>query len=98
MKISEDGNGVRLRVYVQPRGAKNEILGMQGDALKIRVTSPPVEGAANHELTRFLAGLLDVPRSRIEILTGHKSRYKTIRISDASPEQIQAILSPKSTT
>jgi uncharacterized protein len=74
-------DGVVLRVIVQPRASRSEPAGIQQGALKLRLTAPPVEGAANEECIRLLAKLLDVPASRLRLISGHKSRRKTIVIS-----------------
>ena len=73
-----------LKVYLYPKSSKNEIVGPYRDGIKIKVTAPPVEGKANQALIRFLAGELSVSPSRIEILKGHHSREKTVRISGIS--------------
>ena len=79
-KITKTATGVTLRVRVQPGASKNEIVGVQQDALKIRISAPPVEGKANKALVQFLAEQLEVRRSQVEILSGHTSRIKTIRV------------------
>ena len=71
-----------LKIYLQPKSSKNEIVGPYRDGIKIKVTAPPVEGKANEALVRFLAGKLGVSASRIEILQGHHSREKKLRISE----------------
>jgi uncharacterized protein (TIGR00251 family) len=70
-----------LKVYLQPKSSKNEIVGLYRDGIKIKVTAPPVEGKANEALIRFLAKELGISISSIEILKGHRSREKTLRIS-----------------
>ncbi len=72
-----------LKIYLQPKSSKNEIVGPYRDGIKIKVTAPPVEGKANEALVRFLAGRLGVSASHIEILQGHRSREKKLRISDS---------------
>ena len=72
---------ILLKVYLQPKSSKNEIVGAYRDGIKIKVTAPPVEGKANEVLIRFLAKELNVSPSSIEILKGHHSREKTLRIS-----------------
>lgn len=69
-----------INVLLQPRARQNEIMGKHGDALKIRITAPPVDGKANAHLCRFLASLLDVPASSIDIISGETSRNKRVRI------------------
>lgn len=70
-----------LLVHVVPRARATGVAGRHGDALKIRLAAPPVDGAANDELVRFLAEQLAVPRSAITITTGHTGRRKTIKVS-----------------
>lgn len=70
-----------LKVYVQPKSAKNEIVGPYRDGVKIRVAAPPVEGKANRGLILFLAEELQISPSQIKIIRGHHSREKTLRIS-----------------
>ncbi|OGP90251.1 MAG: YggU family protein [Deltaproteobacteria bacterium RBG_16_47_11] len=70
-----------LKVYLQPKSSKNEVVGPYRDGIKVKVTAPPVEGKANEALIRFLSKELNVSLSCIEILKGHHSREKTLRIS-----------------
>ena len=76
--------GVRVRVRVQPRASRSEIVGVAGDALKIRLAAPPVDGAANDALIRFLAGSLHAPRSSLTLVSGRTSRTKVIDIQGIS--------------
>ena len=84
--------GTLLELAVQPRASRNAISGMQGDRLKIRLTAPPVEGEANKECIRYLASVLDVAKSDLELVQGHKSRRKTILVRNLSPETLAALL------
>ena len=68
---------------VVPRASRSEIVGLHDGALKIRIAAPPVEGAANNELVRFLAKKLSVPRSAVTLASEANSRSKTIRIANA---------------
>ena len=68
-------------MHVVPRARTTAVAGRHGDALKIRLAAPPVDGAANEELVRFLAERLAVPRSAITIATGHTGRRKTVKIA-----------------
>ena len=68
--------GTSLRVHVQPRASRTEIVGWHGDAIKICVAAPPVDGAANAELVRFLAEALGVPRSAVRVASGRSGRGK----------------------
>jgi uncharacterized protein (TIGR00251 family) len=69
-----------LKVYLQPRSSRNEIIGPYRDGIKIKVTAPPVEGKANEALIKILAKEFKITASSIEILKGHNSREKIIRI------------------
>lgn len=77
--------GVQLRVRVQPRAAKTGIVGEHGGALRIRVAAPPVDGAANEALVRFLADRLGVSRSAVSITGGASGRSKLVRIGGIDP-------------
>ena len=79
--LKEVPGGVLLKVRIQPRASKNEVSGLHGDALKLRLTAPPVEGEANRACVEFVAELVGVSRGQVEIVSGHKSRDKTLMIS-----------------
>jgi uncharacterized protein len=82
-------HGVRLTLHIQPRAARTEISGRHGDAIKIRLAAPPVDGAANAELISFLADRLGVPRAAVVIRHGESGRRKTVEIGGLSPAQAQ---------
>ncbi len=86
--INESGGGVTFAVRVHPRAKRNGITGELGDALKISLTSPPVEGRANEACIEFFAKLLKVPRSSITIASGQSSRNKVIRVAGVSREYV----------
>jgi len=75
-----DGEDLILCVHVQPRASSDSIVGPHGDALKVRITAPPVEGRANAHLIRFLARAFGVPKSSIRLLSGRSGRDKRLRI------------------
>jgi uncharacterized protein len=81
-------DGVHLAVKLQPRAAKNEIGGPLGDELKIKVTAPPVDAAANQALIDLLADKLGCARGAVQIVRGKTTRHKTIRISGVSPDEV----------
>ncbi len=81
-------DGVLLSVKVQPRASKNEIGVPQGGELKIHVTAPPVDAAANEALVRLIAEKLDCGRNQIEIIRGHKSRHKILKLHGFDVEEI----------
>lgn len=88
-KISSAEGGAAFPVRVVPRASKNEISGRHGDAIKIRLIAPPVEGAANEALIDFLSEILDVRKSQIEILTGHASRDKIVCVVGLTPQEVE---------
>ena len=96
LKIAEVKGGVTFAVRVIPRASRNEIVGMQGDALKVRLTAPPVEGKANEALVAFLAQWLGVRKSQVEIVAGATSRRKTIRVMGVSPQEVEQKLKAQS--
>jgi len=77
-----------LKVYLQPKSSKNEIVGEYRDGIKIKVTAPPVEGKANEALIRFLAKEFGISPSCIEIIKGQHSREKTLRISGVLDQEL----------
>ena len=83
---------VFLKVLIQPRASREGIVGMHGDALKVRVSAPPLEGRANKALKKLLAERLGTPLSRIEIITGQHSRKKLLSISGISREKVERAL------
>jgi uncharacterized protein (TIGR00251 family) len=89
MHILEQPGGASFIVRVHPRARKNAITGELGDALKLSLTSPPVEGRANAACIDFFAKLLKVPRSSVTIASGQSSRQKVIRVSGLSAEEVR---------
>ena len=87
--IHESPDGVRFAVRVHPRAKKNAIIGEFGEALKLSLTTPPVEGRANEACIEFFAKLLKVPRSSVTIASGETSRNKVVRVSGLSAEEVQ---------
>lgn len=87
--ITESNGIVTLTIKVVPRASKNQIVGIEGDALKIRLNAPPVEGRANDALIQFLAEMLGVARTQIEIIAGHAARRKIVRVRGISASAVQ---------
>lgn len=87
--ISDSKDGVTLAVHVVPRSARNEIVGLHGEALRIRVNAPPVGGAANAALVATVAEALGVAKRQVEIVSGHASRRKVLRIVGLSAAEVQ---------
>lgn len=83
--------GVRFGVHVQPRASRTELAGVHGTALKVRLHAPPVEGAANEELVKFLAKSLGVARRAVRIVSGQTSRSKVVEIEGVSVVSVQAL-------
>ncbi len=86
--VEARADGVLLRVKVQPKASRNAILGEQGGRIRIALTAPPVEGAANDSLVKFLAGVLDVRRQQIAIKGGEHGRDKSLLVQDISLEHV----------
>jgi uncharacterized protein (TIGR00251 family) len=82
----------RLVVQVQPRARRSEVAGQHGDAIKVRLAAPPVDGAANEELVRFLAERLGVARRAVAITSGLTSRRKHVQVEGISEETAKARL------
>ncbi len=91
--LKESNGAVSFQVRVVPRANKSEIVGVEGDALKVRLKAPPVEGKANDALVKFLAERLAVSKSQIEILSGHTSRTKVVRVRGIQASRLQAVVS-----
>jgi len=93
--IRETTKGVLLPVRAVPRASKNEIQGVHGDALKVRLQAPPVEGKANQALIRFLSDALDIPRSQLSIASGETGRNKSVLVTGISREELISLLKRK---
>ena len=92
MNFTEKERAVVFNVRVVPRSSKSEIVGVHDGALKIRLASPPVDGAANAELIKLLAKSFGVAKGEVEIVSGPTSKAKRVRITGAAPSAIAAIL------
>jgi uncharacterized protein (TIGR00251 family) len=90
--IRDTPSGATFQVKVRPRAKKNAITGEIGDALKLALTAPPLQGRANQACVDFLAEFLNVPRSSVTIAAGESSRNKLVRVSGLSAAQIEAKL------
>ncbi|KXK01450.1 MAG: hypothetical protein UZ17_ACD001001674 [Acidobacteria bacterium OLB17] len=89
--LKEKPEGIEFRVRVVPRASKTEIVGLADGALRIRLKAPPVDGAANLELMRFVAKALGVPRSSVAIAAGEHSRTKTIFAANISAAAVRGL-------
>ena|SRR5436189_4006489 len=96
--LRAQSDGVLLSVKLQPRASLNEIGEPLGNELRIKVTAPPVDAAANEALLRLLAEVLDCPRNRVELVRGKTSRHKTIKLYGFAAEVVTAKLNRSMTT
>ncbi len=90
LEIEQRGKQLLLRVRVQPRAARTAVAGVLQGALKVRLTAPPLDDRANRQLVQWLASLLELPKSRIELVSGHKSRRKTLSIQGLAESELRA--------
>lgn len=88
--FSYRGEDLLLQLYVQPKASRDQIVGLHGDAVKIAITAPPVEGKANSHIQKLLATLFAVSKSQVELVKGDISRHKQVLIK--APYQIPAEL------
>lgn len=89
---TERTEGVEIRIHLQPRESKTEIVGLYGEAVKIRIAAPPVDGRANVELCRFLARQLGLPQQFVQVISGISSRQKRVFIRGRTLNEIGASL------
>jgi uncharacterized protein len=83
---------VRIRIRVQPRASRTEVAGPYGDAIRIRLAAPPVDGAANEALERFLAASLGVPRTAVVLVSGQAGRSKVVEVRGVTPAEAATAL------
>lgn len=87
--VTRTTGGLRLRLRVQPRSSRNRVVGLHGESIKVQVTAPPVEGAANDAVRAVLAAWLDVPRSAITIVKGQAARDKVAEVGTSDPDALR---------
>ena len=92
MTIQEVEGGVEIVIHAQPRASRSEVVGLHGDALKVRLAAPPVDGAANLELIRVMAKVLGVPKSSVEVTRGYSSKSKVVRVAGLAVDVARAQL------
>lgn len=89
-------NACRISIHAVPRASKTEVCGMQGNALKLRLQAPPVDGKANKAISKYLAELLDIPARNVSIVVGDTGREKIFQVvgisADAARTKIEALL------
>lgn len=90
--LRQTGAGVELVLYLQPRASRNKVVGLQGGELKVALTAPPVDGAANKACCVFLAKLCSMPRSCVKLVSGETSRHKRWLLEGSELEHINALL------
>lgn len=91
--VDDSTDGILLSIYVQTRSSSNKIAGRHGDALKICITTPPIEGKANKAVIAFLAKFFGLPKSSVTIKSGKKSRTKSIKLAGISINEAEKTLS-----
>lgn len=94
LSLSPSGDGVILDIMVQPRASRAGIAGLHDGRLRLRVTAPPVDGAANAAVIQLLSEVLDVPKSGVEIIGGQSNRRKRVRIGAIDAADVRSRLAP----
>lgn len=94
LREQADSASVSLSVHVQPKASRTRIAGLHGEALKLCITSPPVDGKANAAVIRFFAKLFKIPRAAVTIASGEASRDKRIILAGVSLARAEAVLQP----
>jgi uncharacterized protein len=85
--LSAVHGGVRIALHVQPRASRTEMVGLHGDAIRVRLAAPPVDGAANEALVRYLAERLGVARKAVRLVSGSSGRRKAVEVHGVEPEE-----------
>ncbi len=91
--IQATREGLLLSLYIQPSARKDELCGIRAGSLKIRLNAPPVDGRANKRLVEYLARVFCIKRSSVEIVGGHTSRTKQVRLKDIEKERVETVVS-----
>ena len=92
--LHETASGITFAVRVQPRAKRNAVVGELGEALKISLTAPAIEGRANEACIEFLAELLGVPRSSVVMISGHTGRNKVVRVTGLALDTLRQRVEP----
>jgi len=92
--LHETSSGITFAVRVQPRARRKAIVGEFGEALKIALTAPPIDGRANEACVEFLAEVLKLPRSSVTIISGQGSRSKVVRVTGCTAAHVRGMLNP----
>ena len=91
LAVTERDGAVRFGVRVQPRASRSEVAGLHGDALKVRVHAPPVDGAANEAVVAVVAEALGVPRRAVRIVSGETGRSKVVEVTGVGAEAVRSL-------
>jgi uncharacterized protein (TIGR00251 family) len=91
IRFSQHARALTFAVRVVPRASRSEVGGEHNGALRVRISAPPVDGAANRELTRVLAKSFGVPQKAVEIVSGSTSKNKTVRVEGADAERLEQL-------
>jgi uncharacterized protein (TIGR00251 family) len=94
MWYRREGDSITLTLHIQPGAKRSEVAGLHGDALKIRLAAPPIEGRANEALQRFIADSFDVPLRQVELLRGAQSRHKMVKVTESKVEPESLLPNP----
>jgi uncharacterized protein (TIGR00251 family) len=92
LRVQPTATGVRVSVHVQPRASNSGIVGIHGEALKVRLTAPPVDGAANEALTELLAATFGIPVQAITIVAGSSSRRKVVELDGVTEDRVRQLV------
>jgi uncharacterized protein (TIGR00251 family) len=92
LRVQHVGDRVRFAVRVQPRASRSEIGGLQGDALRVRITARPVDGAANRALVELIASVLHVPARNVRIVAGASARSKLVEVAGIAATDVRALV------
>ena len=94
LREQADGASVSLSIHVRPKASRTRLAGLHGEALKLCITSPPVDGKANAAVIRFFAKLFKIPKAAVTIASGESSRDKRLILAGISADQAEAVLQP----
>lgn len=90
--LRTSGEGVLLTLHIQPGAKRTEVVGLHGEALKLRLAAPPTDGKANEALIVYLAEKLDIPKSRLTLASGQTSRSKRVAVSGVDAVEVASRL------
>lgn len=90
--ILQKGNGVLLKLHIQPGAKRTEFVGLHGEAYKLRIHAPPVDGKANKMIQTFLSDFFGIAKSSVQIISGETGRLKTVYLEGISQAQVQELI------